>query len=199
MEFADVVRKRRMVHVFEQRPVDPELVDRLLDTARRGPSAGFSQGSDFLVLDTPATITRFFDLTEDPRWPNTDDDKAHAPTVIVLALADKARYIDRYSQPDKIEFGLDRAEAWPVKFWETDTAMACMLLLLAAVDAGLGGWLFGIGYGEPAVREVFGIPADRDIVSVVGLGYEGVDESPKGSAFSRRRRPLSEMVHRNTW
>jgi len=36
VEFADVVRKRRMVHVFEPRPVDPLLVDRLLDTARRG-------------------------------------------------------------------------------------------------------------------------------------------------------------------
>jgi hypothetical protein len=34
MEFNDVIRKRRMIHVFEARPVDPEVVDRLLDTAR---------------------------------------------------------------------------------------------------------------------------------------------------------------------
>ena len=54
----------------------------------------------------------------------------------------------RYSRPDKIAFGLDRSDAWPVKFWDTDTAMACMLLLLAAVDVGLGGWYFGIPYGE---------------------------------------------------
>ena len=37
-----------MVHVFESRPVAAELIDRLLDVARRGASAGFSQGTDFL-------------------------------------------------------------------------------------------------------------------------------------------------------
>ena len=52
-----------MVHVFQNRPVDANLIDRLLDIARRGPSAGFSQGTDFLVLDDPATLQRFWELT----------------------------------------------------------------------------------------------------------------------------------------
>ena len=84
-------------------------------------------------------------------------------------------------------------------FWDTDTAMACMVLLLAAVDAGLGGWFFGIGYGAEAVRREFGIPDDRNIVGVVGLGYAGVDEH---HAARRTRCPggrLDEMVHRNRW
>ena len=93
-------------------------------------------------------------------------------------MSDPGRYIERYSRPDKIAFGLDRADAWPVKFWDTDTAMACMLLLLAAVDAGLGGWLFGIPHGEAELRREFGIPDDRNVVGVVGLGYAGVDEKP---------------------
>ena len=58
--------------------------------------------------------------------------------------------------------------------------MACMLLLLAAVDAGLGGWYFGIAYGESEVRRRFGIPDDRNVIGVVGLGYPGVDERPAG-------------------
>ena len=62
--------------------------------------------------------------------------------------------------------------------------MACMVLLLAAVDAGLGGWYFGIGYGADAVHREFGIPDDCNIVGVVGLGYAGVDEAPRGSAYS---------------
>lgn len=199
MEFSEVVRRRKMVHVFEQRPVDPALVDQLLDIARRAPSAGFSQGTDFVVLDEPDALARYWAATEDPRWPNDPEDLASAPPVVVLALADPARYVERYSQPDKIAFGLDRAESWPVPFWDTDTAMACMLLLLAAVDAGLGGWFFGIGYGEAAVRAEFGIPDDRNIIGVVGLGHPGIDESPTGSAFSRSRRPLAEMIHRNGW
>ena len=188
-----------MVHVFEPRPVDSPLIDRLLDAARRGPSAGFSQGTDFLVLDQPAALARFWQLTEDPRFPMDPDDRAGVPPVLVVATSDPARYVERYSRPDKIDFGLDRADAWPVKFWDTDTAMACMVLLLAAVDAGLGGWLFGIGYGERAVRREFGIPDDRNVIGVVGLGYAGKDDKPKGSAYSLSRRPLAEMVHRNRW
>ena len=199
VEFADVVRRRRMVHVFEQRRVDRVLLDHLLDTARRAPSAGFSQGTDFLVLDDPAALARFWELTDDPQFPRSDDEVTAAPPVVVLAFADPDRYVARYSEPDKIAFGLDRADAWPVKFWDTDTAMACMLLLLAAVDVGLGGWLFGIAHGGDDVCREFEVPPDRNLIAAVGLGYAGVDENPRGSAFSRTRRPLVDMVHRNRW
>ena len=117
----------------------------------------------------------------------------------MLAFADADRYLARYREPDKIAFGLGEADAWPVRFWETDTAMACMLLLLAAVDAGLGGWLFGVSYGEADLFREFDVPAHRKLIGVVGLGYPGVDEHPRGSAFTRARRPFDEMVHRNRW
>ena len=55
MEFSDVVRKRKMVRSFTDEPVEPEAVRRILDTARRGPSAGFSQGVEFVVITDPDT------------------------------------------------------------------------------------------------------------------------------------------------
>jgi nitroreductase len=188
-----------MVHVFEQRPVDAAVIDHLLDIARRGPSAGFSQGTDFLVLDDPAALATFWELTDDPQFPREDGELSAAPPVVVLAFADPTRYLARYSEPDKIDFGLEHADAWPVKFWDVDTAMACMLLLLASVDAGLGGWLFGLSHGVDDVFRGFDVPRDRNLIAAVGLGYAGVDENPRGSAFSRTRRPLAEMVHRNRW
>jgi nitroreductase len=199
VELNDAVRKRRMVHAFEQRPVDPGLLDRLLDIARRGPSAGFSQGTDFLVLDEPASRQRFWELTDDPRFPREPGELDAAPAVLVVLLADPGRYIDRYSQPDKIAFGLDRAGAWPVRFWDTDTAMAGMLLLLAAVDAGLGTWYFGLSFGEGALRQELSIPDDRNIIGVIGLGYPAAEQPRQGSAYSLSRRPLSDVVHRNRW
>ena len=183
-----------MVHVCVDRPVDVDLIDHLLDTARRGPSAGFSQGSDFLVLDDPVLLATFWELTEDPRFPREPGELDAAPPVLVLALADPGRYVERYSRPDKIAFGLDCwLDAWPVNFWDTDTAMACMLLLLAAVDAGLGGWYLGIAYGEAEVRRRFGIPDDRNVIGVVGLGYPGVDERP------RARRTRSPGARSGRW
>ena len=53
MEFQDVVRRRRMVRNYTDEPVDPAIVDRALRNATRAPSAGFSQGWGFLVLDAP--------------------------------------------------------------------------------------------------------------------------------------------------
>ena len=188
-----------MVHVFEQRRVDKAIVDRLLDMARRGPSAGFSQGIDFVVLDEPSSLARFWALTDDPKFPRPPGFLDDPPPVLVVAVADPGRYLDRYSKPDKIAFGLDRAEAWPVPFWDTDTAMACMVLLLAAVDAGLGGWFFGIAYGEAQLRRELGIPEDNHVVGVVGLGHVGEDVRPTGSAYSLPRRPFDEQVHRGHW
>ncbi|HEX9359501.1 MAG TPA: nitroreductase family protein [Streptosporangiaceae bacterium] len=60
MEFQDVIRRRRMVrHYDTDRPVPPDVVDRILQNGLRAPSAGFSQGWAFLVLDDPAGVARF--------------------------------------------------------------------------------------------------------------------------------------------
>ena len=50
MEFREVVRRRRMVRRYADEPVDPAVVDRMLEHAQRAPNAGFSQGWAFLVL-----------------------------------------------------------------------------------------------------------------------------------------------------
>src|SRR5205085_12254606 len=66
VEFSDVVRRRRMVRQFAQRPVQREVLERILDTARRGPSAGFSQGFEFVVLDAPEQVKACWTVTADP-------------------------------------------------------------------------------------------------------------------------------------
>ena len=72
MEFSEVVRRRRMVRNYSSEPVDPEVVDRILARAQRAPSAGFSQGFAFLVLDTPEDVRRFWEATADEaRRPRT--------------------------------------------------------------------------------------------------------------------------------
>ena len=119
--------------------------------------------------------------------------------MLILPLPDPARYLDRYAQPDKIEFGMDEEANWPVRFWEIDAAMASMLILLAAVDEGLGGWFFGITYGERELLDRFGVPTHLRPIGIIGLGLPRrgrgavriVDEAPAA--------PLEEQIHRNGW
>jgi nitroreductase len=199
MEFRDVVRHRRMVRRFDQRPVPPEMIDRIVDVGRRAPSAGFAQGLELLVLDTPDSVATFWEVTRDPEFGWDPDDVAVGPTVIVLPLPDAGRYVERYSKPDKIEFGMDDAANWPVKFWEVDAAMSSMLMLLAAVDEGLGGWFFGITHGERDLLDRFGVPSDLRPIGILGFGYRADHEEPGGSSLTRRRRALGDQVHRNRW
>ena len=199
MEFTEVVRRRRMVRRFDQRPVPREVIDRILDIARRAPSAGFSQGLELLVLDTPDAVDAFWTITRHPEFGWDEDDIAVGPPVLVIPLPDARRYVERYSEPDKIRFGMNEERNWPVRFWDIDAAMASMLMLLAAVDLGLGGWFFGVTHGERELLETFGVPDGLRPIGYLGLGYPARHESPTGSGTKLRRRPLQEQIHRNGW
>mgnify|MGYP001811988451 FL=1 len=197
MDFLDVVRKRRSVRAFSSDCPPFEELERIVDLARRAPSAGFSQGLDFLVLDDPDAVERFWALTHDP---DRQDRPAHEKSpVVILVFSDPQRYLARYSADDKIEFGLDDLDRWPVRFWDVDGGMAAMLLQLTAVDAGLATWFLGIGYGEDDVRREFSIPENRMMVGVIAIGYRDPNEVPMGSGVTRRRRPLDDQLHRNSW
>lgn len=201
MEFHEVVRRRRMVRRFEQRPIAEDVLRRVLEPARHAPSAGFSQGFDFVVLDTPEQVEWFTTTANDPSDPEPfpGRESGVAPPVIVLPFANKDMYLSRYAQPDKIEFGMDREENWPVPFWTVDTSMAILMILLGAVDQGLGAWYFGITNGEREIRRVLGVPDSCDLVGVIALGYPAPDDKPRGSAFARRRRDFEDMFHFGRW
>ena len=179
--------------------VDPDAVRDLVALAVRAPSAGFSQGWDFVALYDDADRSSFWDATRQPGAAGADwapDDwwtGVSAAPVLVLCLSDPGAYLERYAEPDK--GWEDRSpERWPVPYWDTDTAMAAMILLLGAEDLGLGALFFGVpGPRHDAVREALAIPAGRRIVGVVALGHE--DERVCGSARTRRRRGVDEVLH----
>lgn len=201
MEFRDVIRRRRMVRMFEQKPIPEDVLHRVLDAARHAPSAGFSQGFDFVVLTKPEELDWFYRTTDDPTDPESypGRDPLHAPACMVLPYANKHTYLARYAEPDKIQFGMDREENWPVPFWTVDTAMAILMILLAAVDEGLSAWYFGITRGDQDLKRELGVPADCQLLGPIALGYRSPDLKPIGSVFTRRRRAFEEMFHFGRW
>jgi nitroreductase len=197
VELREVVRRRRMVRRFDPRPLPAETLERILHSATRAPSAGFSQGLDLLVLEGPEAVRDFWRATTDPRF-----DKPYStatPPVVVLVLADKQAYLDRYAAPDKAGLGMDVEAGWPVPYWDMDAAMAVMLMLLTAVDEGVGAWWFGVFSGAEALLRDLGVPAGRRLAGAVALGYPAADDRPAGSAATRPRRPPDEVVHRGRW
>lgn len=200
MEFQDVVRRRRMCRNYTGEPVDPAIVDLALDNATRAPSAGFSQGWAFLLLDTPADVARYWAATTDPgELPDAWLRGMVRAPVLIVPCSSKAAYLDRYAQPDK--GWADRDEArWPMPYWHLDAAMASLLILQTATDHGLGSCFFGIPpEADAAVRATFAIPDTHDPIGAITMGHRADATGAKGSPSRRSRSSLAEVVHRGGW
>jgi nitroreductase len=198
MEFRDVVHRRRMVRNFLPDPLPPEAVERILANAQRSPSAGFSQGTEFLVLQDHADRGRFWSVLDD-----LEDDRAvsaglRPAPLLVAVLSNREAYLDRYAEPDK--GWADRDEArWPVPYWHVDAGMAALLMLLTAVDEGLGALLFGVPpEAFAAFRRAFGVPERFVPVGAVAVGRRTGDPG-EGSGTRRPRRPAAQVLHRGRW
>jgi nitroreductase len=196
VELETVIARRRMYRRFLARDVPPVTVDRLIDRARRAPSAGHTQGWDWLVLEGPEQTSRFWHLDADPAWLAAPDHPALlAAPVIVIPLARRQAYLDRYAEADK---DASTPPRWDVPYWMVDTAFATMLLLLAATDEGLGALFFALHGDARATVAAFGVPDDRQPLGAVALGWPDPAD-PLGRSAGRPRRSLAEQVHRGGW
>ncbi|GAB4069454.1 nitroreductase family protein [Angustibacter speluncae] len=196
MELREVVRRRRMVRAYDpDRPVPREVVDRLLEHAVRAPSAGFSQGWDFLVLESAEDRNRYWRSTSgDVDAPDGWLGRMMTAPLLVVCLSHKQAYLDRYAEPDKPWQDRDEAH-WPVPYWDVDTGMAALLMLLTAVDEGLGGCFFGVGdtAAIASFRAAFGVPDSRLPVGVVSVGYPAADR--RSPSLRRGRREPTQVAH----
>lgn len=199
VEFAEVVRRRRMTRSFRSDPLPVGLLDELVDLAARAPSAGKTQGWHLVVLED-ADTARFWDITlpADRRAGFGFPGLLRAP-VLALPFADADAYVARYAEADKSATGLgEDAAAWPVPYWTIDTAMAVMTLLLAAENRGLGALFFGVFRGVDELRAELGIPPELQLLGAIALGYPDEAAAP-GRSAARRRRPAGEIIHRGSW
>src|SRR5215210_5612475 len=98
----------------------------------------------------------FQDVVRRRRMVRTFDGRPLPPEVVERILADEGAYRRRYAEPDKARSGLADGP-WPVPYWHVDAGFAALLMLLTAVDAGLGELFFGVS-DHDGVRRTFGVP-----------------------------------------
>ena len=207
MEFDEVVRRRRMIRSYDpDRPVAPELIDKIVRHGLRAPSAGFSQGWGFLVLTEQKDRDLYWESTTegdlgdaktDEAWKGDWLTRMRTAPVLVVCFSNKSAYLDRYAQSDK--GWTDRSEAyWPVPYWDIDTGFAALLMHLTAVDAELASCFFGVP--APAVqtlKDAFGVPAEYTPIGTLTVGYRAPDK--RSPSLKRGHRPVDEVVHHGRW
>jgi nitroreductase len=204
MDFEEVVRRRRSIRSYGPEPVEQAVLDRILDAATRGPTAGYSQGQSYVVVTDPAMIQRL--MAEMDRQEQAllgiaaagseSEPPAFGAPVLVVACTNEADYHRRYQRPDKVL--PDGSEIpWPVPYWYVDIGCGIMLMLLAAVNEGLAACLIGVPFDVAPWREILRMPAEVMPVGTVLIGQRAADEEKRD--LRSRRRPQEEYVHRERW
>lgn len=162
-------RNRQAVRRFADRPVPPELLERILDCGRFAVSAGEDQPWRFIVVQERLTRHRLSEAAFNSEYVKT------APIVIVGC----ARVHSRISGHGKPAF-------------PTDLAAATQSMAIGAVDQGLQvAWI--TGFRESIVRSLLGVPPDIPVVTLLCIGY------PDGFERLPPRRPLTEVVAWDRW
>ena len=173
MDFETVVKRRRMCREYLDRDVPPEKVDRVLELASRYPSAGHTEPQEFIVVRDQrvkealarAALGQLF--------------VSQAPLVIVV-VSDTVRSARRYGERG-------------VHFYSIiDGGFAAMLILLAAVDEGLGA-CFVAAFHDRQVQQVLGLPPAVRPIGIIPVGY--CAEGPRKLA----RRSRTQIVHRDRY
>lgn len=196
MDFYEAVQRRRMVRNFTDDEVDSAALDRILDAARRGPSAGFTQGQDFVVVTEPDTKLALAQLCHERGYVEAGFDPflSRAPVLIVPCTNENA-YHRRYREPDKVDEG-GREIDWPVPYWFMDVGCAVMLLLLAVVSEGLVAAFAG-SHRFDEIKALLNIPEEVTPVGVIAIGRPAPDK--RSGSLKRGRRPERDVIHREGW
>ncbi len=185
-----------MVRHFSSDPVPKDTVDRVLELAQHAPSAGFSQGSAFVVVTDPELKKKLAQLQGEENYKAGGFHGwiSEAPVAIVACVSEKV-YHDRYNEPDKLD-DEGKEIAWPTPYWFFDIGAGCMIIFLAVVDSGLAVAFTGV-FDVDDVRALLGIPSHFHPVGVISIGKGQKDV--KSPSLKRGRRKFSDVVHYNKW
>ncbi len=184
-----------MTRHFLAEPVNDAVLESILDTARRVPSAGNSQGFDFVVLRGPDETARYWDTAlpadrrDGFRWTSL-----LACPVLVTVWADPQAYVERYGELDKERSGLGSGtDAWATPYWIVDASFASLALQYAAIDEGLGVLFFGMFDHASAVAAELGVPPAHEPIGTVAVGWPDRDAEAAARPAASRDRPRRSL------
>lgn len=165
--YIESMKRLRQSRRFLPKPIAADIVRELLEVARWTGSSKNTQPWEFVVVDDPETIR---ELSEAGAYTQFLDGSA---LVIMIVLNGDS----------------PRSEAY-------DEGRLSERLMLAADTYGIGsgtGW-FSTLAAQQRVREILGIPEEKDVWQAIAFGYPDPAQAQRASAVGGGRKPLDELV-----
>jgi len=172
MEFFDVIENRHSVRAYTDEPIPEDALIRILEAARKAPSASNKQPWKLVVV--------------------SDQSKREA-------IAASGTYGKFLSKCPTVIIGLGDPAIAP-KWHVVDTTIALEHIVLAATAEGLGSCWIG-SFDEATVKTLISVPEGLKAVAIIALGYEKkhLDVLGAASKILRPSRKLDELVSRETF
>jgi nitroreductase len=171
MDAWDVIRGRRNVREYEDRPIAEPDLERILEAARRTPSSMNQQAWDFVVVTERERLRELAGV-----WRYAEHVARSAATIAIVVPAS--------------------VDADTRETYQYDAGQATMSIMLAAADLGIGSGHASVG-DQDLARRLLDLPDDRECAWLVALGHPA--DRPLSPIARPDRRPLDDVVHRERW
>jgi len=177
----DIIRKRRSVRNYLDKPVERQKIMLCLEAARLAPSACNSQPWKFIIVDDKDLKDRLCRAAFNGIY--SISSFAREAPLMVAVVSEKARFVSRVGS-------LFRG----TKFYLIDIGIATEHFILQAEELGLStcwiGW-----FNEPAVKSILKVPKDRKVDVLIAVGYS--DKKKLGRPH--KRDSLEEITAFNSY
>jgi nitroreductase len=170
LDLDEIVKKRKMIREYQQdKPVPTEILNKLLKNAHSSPSAGHTQVQEFIVVIDPITKSKLCQAS-------LGQSQVKDASVLIVVCSNTSRSVNRYGKR-----GTD--------FYSViDGAFASMIILLSAVNEGIGASFVG-AFEDNKVTKILGLPIYVKPIGIIALGYP----AEKPERFERIE--LNNIVH----
>lgn len=169
MDLLELLKKRYSVRKFEDKTVEKEKLDLILEAARVAPTACNFQPQKILVLNNEASLDKLKKCTPY---------HFHAPLALIICYDNTISW----KRKDGCEMG------------EIDAAIVTTQMMLEIENIGLGTTWVGYFDKEALIKE-FEIPKNYVPVSILPIGYPKAGTEPNPLHFDRK--DLTETVFYN--
>ena len=181
MALFDLVKHRKSVRDFLDRPVEREKIMMCLEAARLAPSACNSQPWKFIVVDDKRLKSKLCDAAFSGIY--SINSFCRMAPIIVVVISEKSKFLARIGEMFR-----------GTKYYLIDIGIACEHFVLEAEDLGLGtcwiGW-----FNEQAVKSVLNIPKHKKTDIIIALGYYDREKLCTG----HDREPIDKIAYFNSY
>ena len=153
MDFDEVVKRRKMIREYnsDRQQIPDKIVTNLIENAHRAPSAGHTQVQEFIIVKDSSTKKKL-------RKAAVNQEYVEQAPLLIVVCSNTSRSAGRYGSRGREFYSI------------IDGAFASMLILLSAVNEGIGACFVG-AFEDTKVSQILELPKDVRPIGIICIGY----------------------------